>query len=360
MQCFQLVIIGLLGSLLVIVAGCDQKKVDSAVAVQPVRVHAIQVSLTEYQPVIEVTGEVKAKVQTEISFRVAGKVTERRVNVGTRVKTGDILARLDDKEQRSDLDNAKATLKSALASLLQKTRTYNRYKTLLPSRVVAKAEYDQALEDMNSAKNIVAAAKANLAIAQENLSYTELKADADGVITTRSFEVGQVVSAAQPVLTLAHGQERDAVFNVFEAYFLKGEPLKTVTVHPVGNAEEKITGKIREISPVIDPATGTIRVKVSLPTDSPWSLGSPLTGELSQYTQNKISLPWRAMDSNNGVPSVWVINTINHEVSMRKIFVERYRSEDFIVTDGLKPEEWVVVDGGRFLREGQKVFWNEK
>ncbi|AUH08229.1 Multidrug resistance protein MdtE precursor [Dickeya solani] len=357
MRCIQCVAYGLCCAFLSILAGCDRQNNDSTGTIHPVR--AMQVSSAEYQPDIEVTGEIKAKIQTELSFKVGGKVTERRVNIGTLVKAGDILARLDNTEQRADMKNAQATLKSAQATFQRKTLTYQRYKTLLSARVIAEADYDQTFTDMITAQNSVASAQADLATAMDNLSNTMLKADADGVITALNIEIGQVVSATQSVLTLAHDGVRDAVFNVFEAYFINGEPLKMVSIHPIDESGYQTMGVIREISPIIDSATGTIRVKVSLPKETPWPLGTPITGKFHQYARNGIALPWTSMDSNYGDPAVWVINTSNHEVSMRKVTVAQYRSEDFIVTKGLQPNEWVVVDGGRFLREGQTVSWDE-
>ncbi|MCA7011319.1 efflux RND transporter periplasmic adaptor subunit [Dickeya dadantii] len=357
MRCIQCVAYGLYCALLPILAGCDRQKNDSAGTIHPVR--AVQVSSAQYQPDIEVTGEIKAKIQTELSFKVGGKVAERRVNVGTRVKAGDVLARLDDTEQRADVEDAQATLKSAQATLQKKTLTYQRYKALLPARIVAESDYDQTVTDMVAAQNSATSAQADLAIAMDNLSNTTLKADADGVITALNIEIGQVVSTAQSVLTLAHDGAKDAVFNVFEAYFINGEPLKTVNIHPIDESGYQTIGVIREISPIIDSATGTIRVKVSLPKETPWPLGTPITGKFHQYARNGIALPWTSIDSHYGEPTVWVINTSNHEVSMRKITVAQYRSEDFIVTGGLKPNEWVVADGGRFLREGQLVSWGE-
>lgn len=357
MRCIQCVAYGLCCAFLLMLAGCDRQKNEITGTIHPVR--AMQVSSAEYQPDIEVTGEIKAKIQTELSFKVGGKVTERRVNIGTLVKAGDVLARLDDTEQRADVENAQATLKSAQATLQRKTLTYQRYKALLPARVIAKADYDQTLTDMIAAQNSVASAQADLATAMDNLSNTTLKADADGVITALNIESGQVVSAAQSALTLAHNGARDAVFNVFEAYFINGEPLKTVNIHPIDESGYQATGMIREISPIIDSATGTIRVKVSLPKEIPWPLGTPITGQFHQDTRNGIVLPWTSMDSNYGAPAVWIINTSNHEVSMRNVTVAQYRSVDFIITKGLQPNEWVVVDGGRFLREGQTVSWSE-
>ena len=340
--------------------GCNQESDAHVTQINPIPVRATQVTWEEYQPNVEVTGDVRAKIQSAISFRVSGKVTERNVSIGSQVKAGDVLARIDDTEQRSELAVAQASLTSVQAVLQHKTRTYERYRDLLRTKTISKSDYDRALEELTSAQSNVVSAQANLTIALDNLSYTELRAETDGVITSLSIEVGQVVAAAQSVLTLANPNSKEAVFNVYEAYFLNGKPLSTVRIHPIATPDDEKDGEIREVSPVIETVTGTVKIKVSLPPDTSWPLGTPVTANLSQPSQKSMILPWTALGSDYGIPMVWVIDTDTSTVSMRKIQVGKYQSDSIIVDGGLSLNEWVVTDGGRFLSEGQSVSWGEK
>ncbi|MDL2400310.1 efflux RND transporter periplasmic adaptor subunit [Rhizobium mayense] len=354
MQSFRMLGIGLACAVL---AACEEK---AEVAPPPQQVRVVSAADAQHQPGAEITGEVKARVQTELSFRVSGRVLERKVDVGSHVHAGDVLARLNDTEQQADVSVARAALESAQAVLAQKTLAFNRASSLLQSQAVPRAIFDDAQKELLSAQASLEAAEAALATAKDALSYTELKAAADGIITARSIEAGQVVSAAQPAFTIAHDGPRDAVFDVFEAFFLDGRPLNDVLVAPVSDPTRDVHTNIREVSPVIDAKAGTIRIKVGLQESTSWPLGTPVVAKLRTAPRDGIVLPYTAIASADGEPAVWLVNTQNHTVSLRKISVGRYRQSDFIVTRGVAPQDLVVTEGGKFLKEGQAVAWEGK
>ncbi|MGK9283496.1 efflux RND transporter periplasmic adaptor subunit [Sinorhizobium meliloti] len=354
MQPFRLILFCLACASL---GGCQDK---AATSVPPQQVRTVRVAAAEYQPEAAITGEVKARVQTDLSFRVSGRVVERRADVGTHVRAGDVLATLEDTEQRADVDVAEAALQSAQAMVRQKTLTFERYKTLLQSRAIAQAAYDQARQELVAAQSALESAEATLATAQDSLSYTELKADADGIITARTVEVGQVVSVAQSAFTLAHKGPRDAVFDVYEAFFLEGRPLSDVDVALVTDPERKAKASIREVSPAINTKAGTIRVKVALPEGASWPLGTPVVGQFRSSPREGLILPSSAIASAMGAPGVWVVDTAARSVSLRRVSVARYRTSDFIVTGGIAPQDLIVTEGGKFLKEGQAVAWEVK
>lgn len=354
MQPFRLLGIGLACASL---AACEEK---AEVPPPPQQVRVVPAATAEYQPDAEITGEVKARIQTELSFRVSGRVLERQADVGSHVRTGDVLARLNDTEQQADVSVARAALESAQAVVRQKMLNFERSRSLLQSQAIAQAIFDEARKELTSTQAILESAEAALATAEDALSYTELRADADGIITARNLEVGQVVSAAQSVFTLAHDGPRDAVFDVFEAFFLDGPPLADVEVAPVGDRTLAVHAGIREVSPVIDTKAGTIRIKVGFPQDAQWPLGTPVVGTLRSSPRDGIVLPYNAITSANGKPAVWLVNTENGSVSRREISVARYRKSDFVVTGGIVPTDIVVTEGGKFLREGQAVAWKGK
>lgn len=324
--------------------------------VEPRTVRAVAVEIADYRPATEITGEIAARIQSSLSFRTSGRVTERLVDVGSHVKRGDVLARIDNTEQRADVDIAQAKLQSAEATRVQKKLAYDRYEALLKSQTIAQSTFDQAREELVTAQGAEETAKASLATAQDALAYTEMKADADGIITARTIEVGQVVSAAQAALTLAHDGPRDATFDVFEALFLEGAPADDVAVAPIdGSAAVKAT--IREISPALDTKAGTIRVKVTLPEDAQWPLGTPVKGEFRSPSRSGAIVPWSTLTSSGGDPAVWIIDPDTRTVSLRRITVARYRTGDVVVAGGIEAKELVVTQGGKFLREGQSVSW---
>ncbi|SOC47029.1 RND family efflux transporter MFP subunit [Rhizobium subbaraonis] len=336
-------------------AACDDK--TEAASPPPQQVRVIPATSAQYQRSAEITGEVKARIQTELSFRVSGRVIERQVDVGAHVRAGEVLARLNDTEQQADVWGARAALESARAVVQQKTLAFQRSRALVQSQVISQETFDEARKELTRAEASLDAAEAALATAEDALSFTELKAEADGIITARSLEVGQVMSAAQPAFTLAHDGPRDAVFDVFEAFFLDGPPLANVEVAPVGDRTLGVNARIREVSPVIDTKAGTIRVKVELNADAHWPLGTPVVGKLQSAPHEGIVLPYNAIASAGGDPAVWLVKTENGSVSLRKVSVDRYRKGDFVVTGGIAPNDLIVTEGGKFLKEGQTVAW---
>ncbi|WP_065377173.1 efflux RND transporter periplasmic adaptor subunit [Ensifer adhaerens] len=354
MQPFRLIGIGLACAYL---AACEDK---AEVAAPPQQVRAVRASAAEYQPAAEITGDVKARIQSDLSFRVSGRVIERLVDVGSHVHAGDVLARLNDIEQRADVEVARAGLESAQAIVKQKALTFERYDALLRSRSIAQATFDQADKELRTTRASLDAAVAALATAKDALSHTELKAGSGGIITARAIEVGQVVSAAQPAFTLAHDGPRDVVFDVFEAFFLEGRPLAQVDVAPVADRALETQATVREIAPFIDTRTGTIRIKVALPEDVQWPLGTPVVGEFRSPTRKGIVLPAGAIASAMGEPAVWRINPMKNSVSLQKIEVAKYRQSDLIVADGIAPQDLIVTEGGKFLKQGQVVAWEGK
>ncbi|MBB2792083.1 UNVERIFIED_ORG: RND family efflux transporter MFP subunit [Rhizobium pisi] len=317
----------------------------------------VGVVVAKPEPLVQggaITGEVRARVQSDLSFRVSGKIIERLVEVGQTVKSGQLLARIDPEEQKADLDVAAANLQSAEAQQTQAQLAFDRQQSLFRTQVTTRAALDQAQEALLTAQASTKSAQALFETAQDTLSYTELKADADGVITARNAEVGQVAQAAQVVFTLAHDGDRDAVFEVVESAFLRpidGDGTVTLLSDPT----QKITAKVREISPTIDSATGTIKVKVAISSDAPVPLGAPVVGRFNYLARDVIQLPWSAMTSKDGKPAVWIVDPTSSVVSARTVDVAGYETGSFVVKSGVSAGEVVVTDGTKFLRPREIV-----
>lgn len=325
--------------------------------VRPVAlVKSERVGLTPRQTAIRLSGDVQARVSSELSFQVSGRVTERFVDVGAHVEAGEVLAKIDPTEQRADLEGAKAAVSSAEAQLRVATANFERQKTLMTSGFTTRPSYDQAQEALHTAEGNLEAARAQLGTSTDALGYTELKASAAGIITARNIEVGQVAQSAQSAYTLAEDGARDAVFDVYESIFLQKLQGDTVTIILASRPDITASGKVREISPALDPKSGTVRVKIDIQHPPPeMTLGSVVIGEGKTRPVEKIVLPWDAMSASVKGPAVWVIDPASHAVSLRDIVVESYETNAFVVGAGLAIGERVVTSGGKLLRPGQIV-----
>jgi RND family efflux transporter MFP subunit len=176
------------------------------------------------------------------------------------------------------------------------------------------------------------------------------------VITARSLEVGQVVQAAQPVFSLAQEGERDAVFEVYEAIFFADFDGGPVSLTLVSDPNLKATGRVREVSPAINPKSATIRVKVTIENPPKgMTLGSAVAGTAKWKPVAQIALPWTALMAAGSKPAVWVLDPSTKTASLKRVTVDRYEAEAVVIKDGLEPGERVVVDGGKLLSSGQRV-----
>ena len=171
----------------------------------------------DYAAPVTLTGDIQARVQTELSFRVGGKIIQRSVDVGDRVTAKQVLARLDPKDLQTNVDSAQAQVVAEQARVKQNAAAFVRQQKLLPKGYTSQSEYDSAQAALRSSQSALSAAQAQLANARDQLSYTALIADAPGIITARQAEVGQVVQATVPIFSLARDGDRDAVFNVYES-----------------------------------------------------------------------------------------------------------------------------------------------
>ena len=198
----------------------------------PTVVQVETVTLTEYAPTVRLTGDIRAEVESDLSFRVSGRIIERTVDVGDHVTADQVLARLDPQQQQATVTAAEAAVQAAEAVLRQATSTYERQKALLAQGFTTKREHDQAEEAYRTAQASLDAAQAQLGTARDQLSYTVLRAGVPGVITARNAETGQVVQVAQSVFSIAQDGPRDAVFHVHESIFTNepGDPAIELTL----------------------------------------------------------------------------------------------------------------------------------
>ncbi len=334
--------------------GCQRKPAEQLDRSMPVRTQTV--SIVAHPHTESLTGEYRARIQSDLSFRIGGRIAQRMVDVGDHVRAGDLLATIDSLQQTADVTAAEAALQSAKASLQQAASNARRVELLLPSQSATQSEFEDAKAAELTAQGTINIRESVLSRVQNQLSFTELRAPATGVIITREVEVGQVVNAAQKVFTLAVDGEREAVFDAFQRHVSERPIDDQVELVLVSNPSIKATGIIREIAPSIDRNNGTVRVKVAIP-DPPeqMTLGAPVMGIAKFLPTNVVELPWTALARRGHDPAVWVVNPQTQRVSERAVDVESYESGQLLITGGLETGEIIVIEGTQLIRPGQKI-----
>jgi RND family efflux transporter MFP subunit len=338
---------------IVALAGCHDEAPPAAQA-RPVR--TVTVERGAEGETVSLTGQVQAKDKVSLAFRLDGRMTERPVNVGDLLTAGQVVAQLEPLIQQNTLRSAQANLSSAEAQLTEARLTFERHEKLLKSGSTSRDRFDQAQQTMLRAQGQVDSARAQVGIAQENLSYTILSADAPGQVTAVGAEPGEVVRAGQTIAELARQGGRDAVFDVPEGLIRTGprDPLVEVTLND--DPEVKATGRVREVAPKADAATRTFQVKVGL-IDPPEAmhLGSTVTGRIRLAPPPGVEVAASALTESDGSPAVWVVDPHDQTVSLRRVKVLRYDATSVVVSEGLERGDVVVTAGVHVLHPGQKV-----
>lgn len=335
------------------VTACD-KPPASVVEARPVR--AITVSGAASGESVSLTGQIRAKDQTNIAFRLDGRMMERPVNVGDVVEAGQVVARLDPANQQNSLRSAQASLASAEAVLTQARLTFGRQEELLKNGWTPRSKFDDAQQSLSTAQAQVDSAKARLRTAQDQLSYTVLYADAPGAVTAVGAEPGEVVRTGKMIVQVAHEGGRDAVFDVPEQLIRRGPRDAVAEITLSNDPQVKATARVREVSPQADAATRTFQVKFGIidPPDA-MRLGATVTGRATLAPPPGVEIPASALLEANGRPAVWIVDPQSLTVSLRNVEVGRYDPASVVVSQGLETGERVVTAGVQTLHPGQKV-----
>ena len=329
--------------------GCEK---EEEAAAPPRPVLSVVVAPTAL-PGTRFAGTVQAKVQAALGSRVAGRLVSRTVHVGDLVKKGDVLALLDATAYQLAVRSARAELSSAEATLSSAVATEERQKTLLQSNAAAKAAVESAEQSREAADAGLTRARTALVKAQEQLSYTRILAEFDGVVVATGAEVGQTVSPGEAIVTVARPDERDAVVDIPEI----AENIAVGSRFSVSlqiNPAVTVKGMVREIAPSADAVTRTRRVKIALenPPDTV-RLGTTITAELEGADLTAIMIPQTAVLQKDGKPHVWLVDA--GKVHLAPIEAGADAGRALQVAGGLKAGDRVVTAGVHSLEEGQKV-----
>jgi RND family efflux transporter MFP subunit len=336
-----------------VAVGCSQ---NAARTPEPRPVRTVAIDRRAAGETIAFTGQIRARDQLNVAFRVGGRLLERRADLGDAVAAGQVLARLDSQDQQNALHVAEANLAGAQAALTEARLTFDRQQALLRGGATPRARFDSAEEALRTAEARVRSAQAQVRTAQDQLSYTVLRADRSGAVTAVGAEAGEVVDAGQMVVQLAGPNELDAVFDIPEQLMRTG-PRDPVVDLALGNdSRVRATGYVRQVAPQADSATRTFQVKVGInhPPEG-MRLGSTVTGHLKLAAPTGVTVPASALSGADGPPAVWVVDRQSQTVSLRPVDVARFDTASVVISRGLEQGDLVVTAGVQMLRPGQKV-----
>ncbi len=307
------------------------------------------------------SGEIRARYENDLAFRVGGKVIARYVDVGATVKKGQPLARLDPQDAQLAAEGARSALAGAEADHALAKAEVERYRDLYAKKFVSQAVLDARETTFNTTKARLEQARAQLATARNQSSYTALAAEADGVITAVNVEAGQVVAAGQAVMRFAQPAEKEVVISVPESRLAELRDARQIPqqilVAVLAAPEKPYAGRIREVAPTADAATRTFAVKITLlAPDDAVKLGMTANVALGQRTgPDTIGVPLTALTQIDGEPAVWVVDPQTSQVHLRPVKVAAYREDGATITAGLKAGEIVVTAGVHKLLAGETV-----
>ncbi len=343
-----------------LLAGCSKPEP----APDPIRaVRTTTIAAQSVGGVHEYAGEVRARTESRLGFRVGGKMVRRDANLGDSVRAGQVLARLDPQDLRLGQDAARATVAAAQASYDQNAADFKRYKELSDKGFIGPAELDRREMAMKTARAQLDQTKAQSSVQGNQAAYAALIADASGVITEVSADAGTVVSAGTPVLRLAHDGPRDVVFAVPED---RVSLIKTLAaqgghfrVRLWGAEGSALPATIREISAAADPLTRTFQVKADIgaaTTATVVRLGQTATVLMDlPQTAGVAKLPLSALREEQGRTSVWVVDRGSMTVKAQDVQLAGAEGNDAVISGGLAPGQVVVTAGVHVLSPGQKV-----
>ncbi len=342
---------------LMISAGCSDQHEQTQDVSRPVKV--FRVGEPAAAGVKRFAGEVRARIETPLSFRVAGKLLERKVDVGDYVRKGQLLATLDSNDYHLAVQGLKAQLASAQADSNFLRDDLARYRELLAQQVISPPEFERHETAYTTARERTAALESQLGQALNQLTYTGLHADRDGVVTALDVESGQVLAAGQAVVKLAQLDEKEIHFDVPEHRLPEIKRQQDVSVSLWADDNRRLKARIREIASAADPASRTYRVKATLLEGlDAAQLGMTATVHIDANTASHIAIPLSAVYTPHNQPdhpSVWLVDEQAATVKSAPVRLGEAQDGERIAVEGVTPGQLLVSAGVQRLAEGQAV-----
>ena len=337
----------------VVLGACSAETAPAPKSQRPVQVQLVK--FENGATAREFVGVVRARHETDLAFRVGGKIVARVVNVGDRVRAGDVIARLDPQDLQLQVESAEAELAAATSSLTQAATDLQRYATLKDRGFAAIAEFDRRKAANDEAEGRLARARRALDLARNQLAYAELKADADGVITATSAEAGQVMAVGQPVARLAHRGEKEAVIALPETWLGEARQAQA-TVRLWSDRDRRFNATLRELSPQADAATRTYAARFTIAdADDTVAFGMTATVTLERPRDTPVArLPLSAVLNRGTGTSVYVVDHTG-ALMLRPVTVTAFTGTEALIASGVEDGERVVTLGVQMLEAGLRV-----
>jgi multidrug efflux system membrane fusion protein len=303
------------------------------------------------------SGDVRARHESQLGFRVAGKISRRLVDVGAQVEAGDVLAELDPADLGLQLDAAQAAVASAQADATLAQAERDRFATLLERQLISASQFDAQDTGLAAAQARLQQARAQLAVARNQLGYARLTADRAGTVTSIQAEAGQVVAPGQVVATLAQDGDREVEIALPEGQLTDYRPGSVAAVSLWSAPGTVLAGTLREIAPDADSASRSYRARVSIADpDGLVALGQTARVRFDlEGAAGRLAVPLTALHVRDDVPAVWLFDPTTGQVALRPVEVARYREDAVELSGGIDANQWLVVAGVHRLHEGQVV-----
>jgi RND family efflux transporter MFP subunit len=343
----------LLALSVIVLSGCQESTAEKVVPGRPVLVATVKYEAAS--PERSFVGTIKPRIETDMGFRVPGKVAKRLVEVGQTVDVDQPLALLDEVDLKLQAEQAQAEFSAATGVLAQAAAAEQRAKDLRSKGWNTDAQLDSARAAADEARARLNRAERQVELTKNSLSYATLMADARGVVTATLIEPGQVVAAGQSAIRVARFGEKEAVVAIPETLVGRArEGVASVTLW--SEPDKKYAAKLREIAPSADPATRTYLAKFSLPgAGDSVSLGMTATLTLADPATDRVAkLPLSALYNQGGSPSLYVVDDAGG-LALKPVTVKAYESDNVVITDGVDEGAKVVALGVQKLDPAQKV-----
>jgi len=346
--------VGILG-LAALLGGCKSEPVAKEEAVRPVKVAIVETA--PEARTLSYAGVVRARIESARGFRVAGKITERLINVGDRVLVDQPIARLDETDLKLAENSARAAVAAAASRRDVASDNLDRAKVLLPKAIISQAAYDTRRNELDAAVASLESAQAQLRQAVNAVSYATLKADKAGIVTAVSAEPGQVVSAGQPIVTVADAGETEIALAVPEQDAGRLTIGQWAKVTLWAGPRLSVDGRVREIGGQADPASRTypVRIAVAAPPEA-MRLGMTATVALRlEHETAPMLVPLTALTESSNTAAVFVVDPSKKVVRRTVVALAGTSDEGVRIASGLSAGDMVVTAGVQFLRDGMRV-----
>ena len=337
--------------LLVLLGGCARP--EAAPVVRPAIVTQAAGGGQAYEAY---AGEVHAREEPPLAFRIAGKIARRLVDAGAHVQSGQALAELDSADVRLGSDASGAQLAVAQSDQALARAELQRYKELADRQLVSRSLFETRQAAYRAAAFRVQQARAQAAASGNQVAYAVLRAPRTGVISQRLAEAGQVVAAGQPVFVLAVDGAREVLISVPEQSLGRFQLGRDLSVELWTAPGKRFPGRLRELSPSADPVTRTYAARVSFdPQGTAVDLGQSARVYAPDAAGAAMRLPLSALTQKQGRPAVWVVDPRSARVHLTPVVIGAFAEDGVPVRSGIAPTDWVVAVGAHLLLEGEKV-----